>query len=151
MKKKLLKLTRFDRRIIGAAILAAPVFWGLAYAAWQPLFDPAWPIKEPGRFLFLVFLIPVVEELCFRGVIQPYLYRKTAQRYLCKQLSLANCLTSLLFAVLHLIQHPLAWSIATFVPSLLFGWLRERSGKTWPAAAMHIYFNCGYFYFLGGV
>lgn len=154
-KKKRLKMTRIDRGIIGAAILAAPAFWVLAYLYWQPPFDPAsfnpaWPLSDAKRFLFLVFIIPVIEELCFRGVIQPYLFRKTSKRYLYHQVSLANILTSTLFASLHLLKHSMVWSIATFIPSLMFGWLRERTGLTWPAVAMHVYYNFGYFYLLSG-
>ncbi len=142
-------MTRSDRGIIGAAIIAAPAFWIFAYIYWQPQFDPVWPLSDPRRFLFLVLLVPVIEELCFRGVIQAYLFRKTAQRYLYRQLSLANLLTSFLFVVLHLIQHSLAWSAAVLVPSLFLGWLRDRTGLTWPSVLMHIYFNFGLFYLLG--
>jgi membrane protease YdiL (CAAX protease family) len=150
-KKKLLKLTRIDLGIIGAAILAAPAFWVVTYFFMQPPFDPAWPLSDAKRFLFLVFIIPVTEELCFRGVIQPYLFRKTSKRYLYNQVSLANLATSALFVSLHLVQHPLAWSMAMFLPSLMFGWLRERTGLTWPAVTMHVYYNFGYFYFLNGL
>ena len=155
-KKTWLKLARIDHGIIGAAIAAAPVFWVVAYLYWQAPFDsapfnPMWPLSDPKRFLFLVFIIPVIEELCFRGVIQPYLLQKTSKRYLYHQVSLANLVTSTLFASLHLVKHPLAWSAATFLPSLIFGWLRERTGKTWPAVTMHVYYNFGYFYLLSGI
>ena len=144
-------MTRTDRGILGAAIIAAPVFWMFAYFYWQPPFDPAWPFSDPMRFLFLVFIIPVIEELCFRGVIQSYLLNKTSLRCFYRQLSLANILTSILFVSFHLIQHSLAWSMAVLAPSLFLGWLRERTGKTWPAVTMHIYFNLGYFYLLSSM
>ena len=145
------KLTRLDRCIIGAAICVAPIFWFVGFVLWQPDFDPARPLHDAPRFLGLVLFVPVIEELCFRGVLQPYLLRKTSGRMLAPQLSLANVFTSGIFAALHLIRQPLAWSAATFVPSLVFGWFRERTGKTWPAAAMHVYYNFGFFYLFSGL
>ena len=142
------ELTRVDRFILVAAVVAAPLFWLMAFLYWQPPFDPGWPFDDLRRFLFLVVFVPAIEELCFRGVLQPYLLSKTTKTFCRQYISLANLLTSALFAAMHLLQHSLLWSIATFIPSLLFGWLRERTGRTWPAAAMHVYFNFGFFYFL---
>lgn len=146
-------LNRIDRGIMSAAIVAAPIFIAIVYFAGQvtPPFDPAWPLSYPKHFLFLIFLVPIIEEFFFRGTLQPYLLQKLSKRYLSGHLSLANLITSVLFAALHLLQHSLLWSAATFFPSLIFGWLRERTGKTWPAIALHVYYNFSYFYLFNGL
>jgi membrane protease YdiL (CAAX protease family) len=47
----------------------------------------------------------------------------------------------LVFAALHLWHHPPAIAAAVFPVSLVYGRAREPSGRTWPAAVLHVYFN----------
>lgn len=88
---------------------------------------------------------PLVEELLFRGVIQGELRRNPAMRRHIIGLSLANLVTSLAFAAIHAVHQPVGWAIATFVPSLVFGHVRDHTRSTVPSALLHIAFNAGFF------
>jgi len=97
--------------------------------------------------LNLVLLYPIVEELIFRGAIQPLLARWLKQRWLI--LSLANLTTSSLFVLVHLVNHSPAWAIATFIPSLAFGYIQERTNNIAAPIILHCTYNAGYFLLLG--
>jgi membrane protease YdiL (CAAX protease family) len=64
-------------------------------------------------------------------------------------ISAANLITSLLFVLGHLWQHPAAWAVAIAVPSLVFGWFRDRHGSVYPCIALHMFYNTGYFALTG--
>jgi membrane protease YdiL (CAAX protease family) len=83
----------------------------------------------------------VAEEIVFRGIVQPALLRWRPLRQGKFLVTPANALTSLLFAALHAWRHPLAVALAIFPVSLVFGRAREKSGRVWPAALLHVYFN----------
>ena len=107
------------------------------------------------RILSLAFLLavlwqPIVEELLFRGCLQGVLsIRGWGQRSLVG-ISIANILTSVVFAGAHIATHSLLWALVTLFPSLLFGVLRDRSGSVFPPIALHIVYNAGYFMLTGG-
>lgn len=134
-----------------AAAGAAPVFWlGLAVAGW-PVVALTWPAHEPQRFLLLVAVYPVLEEIAFRGGLQPALASLT-DRWPWAGLGLVtlpNVLTSLGFAALHLLGHAPLWAAAVFVPSLVFGVLRDRHHSVASPIALHVFYNTGYFWLFG--
>ncbi|MDQ6974639.1 MAG: JDVT-CTERM system glutamic-type intramembrane protease [Mariprofundaceae bacterium] len=115
----------------------APIRWGISLSMWQTL-------------LVLALLYPILEELLFRGLIQTWLLEKTWGHIACWHVSLANMLTSLLFMTLHFFQHPPLWAMAVFIPSLIFGYLREHYGQTayplLPSISVHCFYNTGWFY-----
>ena len=84
--------------------------------------------------LALVILVPVLEELIFRGLIYGSLIKKL-------RLAAAAIITSLLFAVGHLAassEGPLyIAAIDTFVLSLVLIYLRQKTGSLWPAIWLH--------------
>ena len=132
-------------------------FWWLAFAAlpvWAALGavlgvgDASWVLHAPARFAWVVLAYPLVEELAFRGTIQPLLLRHALGRRQLGGISLANVLTSLAFAAVHLFQHAPVWAAAVFIPSLVFGYVRERFNAVAPAIALHIFYNLGYFLLL---
>lgn len=41
--------------------------------------------------------------------------------------------------------HVSVWTISVIVPSLLFGFMRNRFHSTYPAMALHMFYNAGYF------
>ena len=98
-----------------------------------------------AMLLSLVVWQPLVEELLFRGVIQGILLGTTAGAASRWGLSAANVATSLLFVLVHFVNQPFIWAIGVFVPSLLFGLFRERTGSVWPAVVMHALFNAAFF------
>lgn len=128
---------------LGAALAAAPVFWAVCFWYSQSVFQPAWPLARPLLFAALVVAYPVLEEIVFRGLVQPAIAARLPGRW--GLLSRANLLTSLLFAVLHLFFRPPGWALATFFPSLVFGYFRERHAGIGSPILLHIWFNLGYF------
>ena len=136
-------------RAFGAALLAAPLFWGglLLWAGTSP--DLGWPARAPGQFLMLALALPVLEELAFRGFLQGALHKSAWGARARLGISAANLVTSLVFAAAHLLRHPPLWAGLTFFPSLVFGFFRDRYGRVLPSILLHIFYNAGYFWLFG--
>ena len=128
-----------------AAIGAALMYWLAMYLITGVEPDPGWPLREPLRFLYPALFYPVIEEWIFRGFIQDYLHRRLKPWGL-GPLSHANILTSLLFTLLHFINHPPLWAAAVFIPSLLFGFFKDRTGSLSAPMVLHVFYNSGYFW-----
>jgi len=109
-----------------------------------------WHRIASAAFLLAVVWQPIVEELVFRGGLQGFLSFREWGRQPFVGVSIANLLTSVLFAMVHTATHPLMWASLTFIPSLLFGIVRDRSGSVYPPIALHIIYNGGYFLLTGG-
>jgi len=102
--------------------------------------------QASAAFLFGFLVIqPLLEELLFRGVVQGWLREAAWGARKALGLSSANWVTSLVFVVAHLSAQPLAWAVAVFVPSLLFGHFRDRYNSLLPAALLHIAWNAAFF------
>ena len=125
------------------AIVAALAYWLVLYLTVQPLLQPGWPWREPLLFLYPALLYPVVEELLFRGLIQE-LAHQHLKAWKLGPISHANLLTSLLFTGLHFINHPPAWAAAVFIPSLIFGFFKDRTGRLPAPVMLHVFYNSGY-------
>lgn len=103
---------------------------------------------SPGRHLlagswpWIVFVYPLLEEIVFRGALQGWLRtRLTAAR---GPLSLANLLTSLAFAVTHMLVLGQAAAAWVFIPSLFFGWTRDVHGGLAGAFVLHATWNLAF-------
>jgi membrane protease YdiL (CAAX protease family) len=59
-------------------------------------------------------------------------------------ISAANAMTSVLFVMLHFMHHAPLWALAVFIPSLVYGHLRERHASLWPALLLHSSYNAIY-------
>jgi membrane protease YdiL (CAAX protease family) len=102
--------------------------------------------RLPDRFLahlvdqFLVVALP--EELFYRGFMQSRLRDvwPGGKSFLGARLGRAFWLTQILFAVGHLAE-PYPWRLGVFLPSLAFGYLRERSGTILPSTIFHALCN----------
>lgn len=90
---------------------------------------------SPVNFLIMILLagilVPLVEELAFRGLLQGWLRERIGAKG-------ALALSSLIFALMH--------GIPALIPALLLvggllAWLYESSGSLWPSIAMHAAFN----------
>ncbi|MBX2837486.1 MAG: JDVT-CTERM system CAAX-type protease [Gammaproteobacteria bacterium] len=128
-----------------------PLYWGalgLAPLCWLVL--TLLGVSSAGSELAIVtlllvaFVSPVLEEIVFRGGIQEFLLRYDALAKIQFGISLANIVTSVLFAALHLISQPPLWSALIFFPSLVFGWARDRYQSLWPPIALHAFYNLGF-------
>ncbi len=131
---------------LGAAFLLAPICCIFSvYVFHLPPEHPLWLLSDPYAFLMLILFYPIVEELSFRGVIQGALALKLPDRLYGGFLSVANLVTSLLFVAIHFVHHPPLWAMAVFVPSLIFGYFRDRFGGVVPSIVLHAFYN-GVFY-----
>jgi membrane protease YdiL (CAAX protease family) len=63
-------------------------------------------------------------------------------------LTQANLTSSALFTTLHFTSHAPLWAIGVLLPSLLFGYFRDRHDSIYPAIVLHIFYNAGYFLLL---
>jgi membrane protease YdiL (CAAX protease family) len=98
------------------------------------------PAAAGSAVLLMLTLVPLLEELAFRGALQPMLLRVTGGRR-AGPLSLANLLTSLGFCALHALRRPAALAAGVFLPSLVFGWFRERHDSVLPPLLLHLCWN----------
>lgn len=128
-----------DAHVVASLVAALPVWLALGLAAGGHMRVAAtWE-----AWASLVLVQPLAEELVFRGVLQGQLLRLGGGRRV-GPVTLANLAVSAAFVALHLASQPLAWALATAVPSLLLGHLRERFGSVWPAVAVHALYNAGF-------
>jgi uncharacterized protein len=131
------------------ALVAGPVVWLSAVALSGATVEFGWVLTRPLHFASVAVAWPLLEEWIFRGLLQPAIGRTVWGARSAWGISTANALTSLGFAAAHLVSHAPAWAAATLVPSLVFGYFRDRHGSILPAATLHIYYNLGWFLFLG--
>lgn len=130
--------TFFRDRIFYFLLLAPLPFWCALY-----LFGNGAKLNDFWPLFNVVLLYPLMEELLFRGILQPILSKKFHRRWWL--ISSANLMTSLIFVAAHFINHPPLWALATFLPSLVFGYMQERSGNVAAPIILHCAYNAGYF------
>ena len=86
-------------------------------------------MRNPGGYLVVALLPPVVEELVFRGAVLRSLLEWKPQRPW-----LMIVVSALIFALVHV--NP-AQLLHTFLVGLLLGWLYWRTGSVVPGVALH--------------
>jgi membrane protease YdiL (CAAX protease family) len=97
-------------------------------------------------WLSVVLYYPVLEELLFRGALQGSLLRWGCwSRRSVAGITGANLLTSVAFCTLHLVNQPPLWALAVFVPSLAFGYVRDRQQSLVGALVLHSLWNGSFF------
>jgi len=102
---------------------------------------------HPGQWSVVIALViwqPFWEELLFRGIIQGQIYKRSWGQRAWLKISNANIVSSLAFAALHIAYNPNLWSVSVFIPSLVFGYFRERHNSIYSAFALHSLYNLGY-------
>ena len=114
------------------------IIWLLIY-----INNPIISQLEKYHLIGVIIVTPVVEEVIFRGFLQPWLAKRYNQIII--KISLANLITSSIFALLHLFTHPLSMALYTFIPSLIFGYTKERYKRLMPSMLLHSSYNGGYF------
>ena len=128
------------------ALLIAPLLWLIGYSFYSPTPDWAWPLQHPRELVVLVILYPCVEELLFRGLLQGWLLERANFQRHWQGLTLANLATSVIFTVLHFLMHPPLAAASVLLPSLVFGYFRDRYGRLHAPILLHVYYNLGYFW-----
>ena len=123
------------------ALAAAPVCWllmtklGVARRTQTPAMSSV---------LLIIVISPVLEEIVFRGGLQDWLQQRRALQYRLGAISRANVLTSLLFAGMHFFRQAPLWAALTFLPSLVFGWAKERHKTLLSPILLHMSYNAGF-------
>jgi membrane protease YdiL (CAAX protease family) len=105
-------------------------------------------LRFPDRFwlhvLDQLLVVALPEELFYRGFLQTRLGdalgRDDGPRVLGVRLGRAFWLTQALFAAGHLAELHV-WRLGTFFPSILFGWLRARTGSIGASVIVHAVSN----------
>jgi uncharacterized protein len=84
-------------------------------------------------------LVALPEEALYRGYLQPRLDQRYRPRwrFLGASIGPSLFLTSALFAMGHMAIEPGVHRLAVFFPSLLFGWLRARTGTIVAPIVVH--------------
>lgn len=123
-----------------AALIAGPLFWLNLYLIDQPLVGP----PELLVWLKLSLLMPILEEIVFRGGIQSALMTKSFFSKSWFGVSVANIVTSIIFAAMHFISQPPLWAALVFIPSIVFGWARDRYITIIPCIILHAVYNAGF-------
>lgn len=87
-----------------------------------------------------LFLVSVPEEIFFRGWFQSRLHHlfRARWRVLGVRVGWSWLLTALLFALAHSLVTYQWWHFSIFIPALLFGWMREKTGTI----AAPVLFHC---------
>lgn len=104
-----------------------------------------------GRIFSLIgvefFLVGLPEEVFFRGYLQTHLDEAYPKRFKVfkTQLGLGSVLTAALFALTHFLLLGHLFSLTVFFPALVFGWLRERTGRVLAPTIFHALANVVYF------
>ena len=131
------------------------LFW-LALSAGLVTFIMIWLAVAPtfslsGRstseiILVAVLYYPLLEEILFRGVIQGMLSKRPWGSKNNLKITNANLLTSVLFTVAHFWYQPMLWSLLIIVPSLVFGFFRDRYDSIYPSIGLHMFYNAGFIF-----
>ena len=90
-------------------------------------------------------IYPVLEEIVFRGVVQGMLWRTRLAALALGPLSAPNLVTSVAFAGFHILLRPAFVTVGVIVPSLIFGYFRDRYRGIVPPMLLHVFYNSGLF------
>ena len=126
------------------AILAAPLAL-LVLTVLKPDWHQYIVINALLLFSFIIWQ-PVIEEVLFRGVIQGQLIKNNWAQLNYYGFSLANAITSLLFMSVHLVNHSVFWAISVILPSLVFGYFKDRHRHIYPGLILHSTYNACYLF-----
>jgi membrane protease YdiL (CAAX protease family) len=133
--------TQLPRSFWWACALSTPL---LAALAVRLGFGVA--VEAPWRTISMLALASIAEEIVFRGGLLQLLLRWPAGRTSWHSISAANALTSAVFALAHLWNHPPTAALGVLPVALLLGWAYERSGQRLaPPIMLHLYFNAALF------
>jgi len=138
-------MIKFYKDIQWYLALAMGVLFWLAYPSFNRSEVDAQNESLINVLLFGVLVYPILEEIVFRGWLQGALLIK-GRPYVKSILgiSLANLITSVIFAALHLVYQDYIWALLIVFPSLVFGYFRDRYQKILPSIIIHSFYNCGF-------
>lgn len=130
-------MVRPDYRLI-IAVVAPLLIW-----PWLSPWDSVYIEGGAVSVIVLIVLVPVAEEVLFRGFLQSGLLARDRFKPITAGFSRANWITSVAFACAHIWQHPLILVPGYFAVSLVLGYFRERYGGILVPVLLHSYYNIG--------
>lgn len=143
------RLARDSLRALGWATLFAVILFPPFWLGWLWWFEPrapfasAMPAHPADEVLGQLLVIALPEEAFYRGYLQRALDDLWTPRtkLLGAKLGLGVIISSLFFAVGHVLTEPEIGRLAVFFPALVFGWLRARTGGIGAPLALHAMSN----------
>jgi len=139
-------ILREGAKSVAWALLFAAVIFGPFYFGWRWVWNPKQAFAyHPSLSAFLedassqLAVIALPEEAFFRGYLQSKLDEVFPKkvRILGAEVGLSVVVTSVLFALGHVATIRAPARLAVFFPSLLFGWLRARTGGVGASIVFH--------------
>jgi membrane protease YdiL (CAAX protease family) len=137
--------TRAIATALATALVVFPPFALGFYLWWQP--EGAFHFRSVSRVaadaLGQMLVVALPEEVFYRGYLQTALDNawKPRVKFLGGAFSPGILVTSALFALGHVLTEPHPSRLAVFFPSLLFGWLRSRTGGVGASIGFHAMSN----------
>lgn len=147
-------------KLAGAVIVVILVPWLVGYHVYQTMLFPqvlewlgmrvpatSFTGNLPNNLLMLVgyhlFFVAIPEEFFYRGYLQTRLDEVFPHRWRIfgADLGWGWILACVLFAFGHSVVDPQWWHFAIFFPSLVFGWMRARTGNVVAGALFHAWAN----------
>ena len=129
---------------LAAAVIIYPLFW-LGFRFWwhAGTFHPAPLGPVAGDALGQLLVIALPEEAFYRGYLQTSLERALGKKvlFLGAPVGWGIVLTSAIFALGHLFTELNPARLAVFFPSLVFGFLRARTGGIGAGVVFHALCN----------
>ena len=125
-------------------VIAGSVVTGILFWFWLPAGYANAIASDPWRLVSFLLLYPLLEEWVFRGILQGEFLKREWGKRRGIGISNANLVTSIIFVLLHLINHPPLWALAVLVPSLVLGHFRERHDGLLAPMLLHPFFNLTY-------
>lgn len=141
--RKLLASTGRALAVAGLAMLVVfPPFWigfRVYYGAQGDFHAPRLDADFPNVVLGQLLVIALPEEAFFRGYLQTALSRKWPPKLSLGGAAVGSDLVvaSAIFALGHFATDPHPARLAVFFPSLLFGWLRAKTGGIGASIVFH--------------
>jgi hypothetical protein len=121
------------------AILLAPLttllFVLLQGSSWVP------QVETAGTVALVILVVPICEEVVFRGLLQHELSSYAKLRRTVLGLSWDNIISSALFTLVHVIYYGDSAALLSAVPALLCGLLYSRHQRLIYPIGLHIWYN----------
>jgi len=118
------------------------MFVGVLWFAFR-LSEGSLRILPVFTILNVMLVSPVAEEILFRGILQKKLRERISGGIYA--ISYGNMIASVIFALVHVPFWGVLHSFLVFAPSLIFGFLYDRTGKITYGIFLHIFYNANVF------
>lgn len=127
-------------KLLWGAILLAPT---LALGFWLAIGLPTDVSYQPSTrtLLLVLLLVPLCEEIVFRGLLQNELASYEKLRSTVIGLSWDNLISSTLFTLVHMLYFESVWCLLIEFPALIFGYFYSRHHRLVYPVLLHAWYN----------